>query len=124
MAGSHTVEEGSICRCSFGSCPSRIKIPARKSQDAAHRVCVADHIPMVNIMPFGMCSSPANPVAGKAEGAEPKKRTAAPCMPCPAAAWSPVDPENRVDGQPSLTPESTLPCRYGGVISIAPSSKT
>ena len=44
--------------CSFGMAPSSLVVlPSNRVPDAN----IMDHIPMVNIMPFGMCMSLANP---------------------------------------------------------------
>src|SRR5258708_10402436 len=57
--------------CSFGTTPSSLVVlPTNRvmcgSQYAAN---IMDHIPMVNIMPFGMCLSLANPQVAAATAA-------------------------------------------------------
>jgi Domain of unknown function (DUF4280) len=68
---------GAMLKCSMGVAPSTLVVlPIHRvmssSQPAAN---IKDHIPMVNIMPFGMCTSPTNPAVVAAMGAP------VPCVP-------------------------------------------
>jgi hypothetical protein len=62
---------GAMLKCSMGVAPSTLVVlPIHRvmssSQPAAN---IKDHIPMVNIMPFGMCSSLSNPTVASATSA-------------------------------------------------------
>jgi hypothetical protein len=96
----------------MGLAPSQFVVltPAR----AAH---IADSVPFVNVQPFGMCQSPANPAVA-ANIATVGGPMPMPCTPACAGAWIPGDPANIVDGFPALTQTSLLQCRFGGTINI------
>jgi hypothetical protein len=53
---------------------------------------IMDHVPMLNILPFGVCSSPANPTVVAATAAALGVLTPMPCIPAPWApgAWTGV----------------------------------
>jgi hypothetical protein len=73
---------------------------------------------MVNIMPFGMCSCPANPLVAAATAAAMGVLTPQSCIPATAAPWIPGSPTVLIGGEPALNDSCTLMCSYGGVISI------
>ena len=54
---------GATMQCSFGMAPSSLVVlPTNKVfTGEVPDANIMDHIPMVNIMPFGMCMSLANP---------------------------------------------------------------
>jgi hypothetical protein len=87
------------------------------SQPAAN---TNDHVPMVNVMPFGMCMSPANPAFVAATTAALGTPTPVPCTPLTPAPWVPgaVSPPVILDGVPALDNISMLTCTLGGVITI------
>lgn len=79
---------------------------------------INDNVPMVNIMPFGMCSSMANPTVASATAAAMGALTPMPCIPVIPAPWVPGSPTVLVGGKPALNNSSTLMCAYGGSITI------
>ena len=54
---------GGMMMCTFGLAPSSI-IPTPKPIMTSNMVAanIMDNKPMVNIMPFGLCSAPTNPL--------------------------------------------------------------
>ena len=54
---------GATMQCTFGLAPSSLVVlPTNKViTDQVPDANIMDHIPMTNIMPFGMCQSLANP---------------------------------------------------------------
>ncbi len=99
--------------CTFGMTPSTLQvIPGNR--DASIR----DNAPMVNVRPFGMCRSMANPQVAAASAAAQGAMIPAACVPVCASPWVPGDPMRMVQGAPALTPQSKLMCAYAGVISI------
>ncbi len=103
--------------CSFGVAPSSLMVlpTGRVMADSKPAATIMDHKPMVNIMPFGMCNSPANPATKRPP---PVIFTPAPCIPATSAPWIPGAPTVLVGGSPALNNSCKLMCNYLGVISI------
>ncbi|MEI7866778.1 MAG: DUF4280 domain-containing protein [Candidatus Methylumidiphilus sp.] len=79
---------------------------------------IMDNVPMVNILPFGMCTSLANPTVASATSAAMGVLTPMPCVPATAAPWAPGSPTVMLGNMPALNSTSTLMCTWAGVISI------
>jgi len=77
-----------------------------------------DHIPMVNIMPFGMCTSVANPEVAAATAAALGVLTPMPCIPNTPAPCVTGAPTVVLGNAPSLDNSSQLMCVWGGVITF------
>jgi hypothetical protein len=111
---------GATMMCSFGLAPSSLTVlPTNRvltSQMPAANIM--DHIPMVNIMPFGMCTCPANPTVASATAAALGVLTPMPCIPVTPAPWTPGAPTVLIGNMPALDNVSTLMCMWGGVIQI------
>ena len=111
---------GATLQCSFGMAPSTLVVlPINQmltsSQPAAN---IMDHKPMVNILPFGMCTSIANPTVASATAAAMGVLTPMPCVPATAAPWVPGAPTVLLGNMAVLNNTSTLMCNWGGVISV------
>ena len=111
---------GATLMCSFGAAPSSfVVLPTNKvmtsNQPAAN---INDHVPMTNIMPFGMCMSPANPQVAAATSAAMGVLTPQPCIPNTPAPWAPGSPTVILANMPALNNTCTLNCLWGGVITI------
>jgi len=111
---------GATLQCSFGLAPSTLVVlPINRmitsNMPAAN---IMDHIPMVNIMPFGMCTSPANPTVAAATAAALGVLTPMPCIPATPAPWVPGAPTVLLANMPTLDNTSKLMCIWGGVIQI------
>ena len=67
------VSMGATLKCSFGAAPSSLVVlPTNKVfAEGPPAANIMDHIPLVNIMPFGMCNSLANPTVAAATAAAP-----------------------------------------------------
>ena len=120
MAG-NLVVTGAQMMCSFGMAPSALVVtPQNKvlcnSVPAAN---IADCKPMANIMPFGMCTSMANPTVAAATAAALGVLTPMPCVPVPAGTWVPGSATVLVGGMPALNNTCKLMCAYGGVIQFS-----
>lgn len=110
---------GAMCACSFGAAPSVLNVlPVNKVVSSMPLATIMDNKPMVNIMPFGMCSCPANPTVAAATAAAFGVLTPMPCIPVLTAPWAPGSPTVLIAGNPALTQTSKLMCAYGGVIQI------
>ena len=54
---------GAMLQCSFGAAPSSLVVlPTNKILATTPAANIMDNKPMMNIMPFGMCMSMANPM--------------------------------------------------------------
>ena len=114
------VVDGAIVACTFGAAPSALAAlpanPTRGSNSAA--ATIMDFAPMVNIQPFGICSSPANPQVIAATSAAAGVFTPQPCIPATASPWVPGSPAVTIAGQPALDSACTCNCLWAGVISV------
>lgn len=111
---------GATLQCSFGAAPSTLVVlPMNKvitsKMPAAN---IMDHKPMVNILPFGMCSSTANPMVIAATAAALGVLTPMPCIPVTPAPWMPGAPTVMLGNMPSLQNSSKLMCIWAGVIQV------
>jgi hypothetical protein len=104
--------------CSFGLAPSSLVVLPTNRTFTGHQpdANIMDHIPLVNIMPFGMCASIANPVVAAATAAKLGVFTPAACIPATVAPWTPGAPTVMLGEMPALDNTSTLMCMWGGVI--------
>jgi hypothetical protein len=117
---------GATLQCSFGAAPSKLVVlPVNRvmtsNKPAAN---IMDHKPNVNIMPFGMCSSMANPAVAAATSAAMGVLTPQACTPMTAAPWAPGAPTVLIANQPALDTPSKLVCSFGGSISIQEAGQT
>ena len=111
---------GAMLQCSFGAAPSSLMVlPVNgivtSNMPAAN---IMDHKPLVNILPFGTCSSMANPVVAAATAAKFGVMTPMPCVPATPAPWLPGAPTVLMGNRPSLQDSSKLMCTWGGVIQV------
>ena len=112
---------GAMMTCSFGTAPSSLivlptnRVMTNNMPDAN----IMDHIPMVNILPFAMCTSPANPVVAAATAAAFGVLTPMPCIPVTPAPWIPGSPTVMLANMPTLNNSCSLNCIWGGVISFS-----
>lgn len=79
---------------------------------------VMDFKPIVNIPPFGMCTSIANPAVASATAAALGVLTPMPCVPVPVGPWKPGSLTTTINGIPALSDVSVCNCAWGGVIRI------
>lgn len=111
---------GAMLRCTFGMAPSSLLVlPADRvmtsSQPAA---TVMDFLPLGNIQPFGLCTSPSNPQVAAATAAALGVLTPMPCLPVTVAPWTPGAVTVTLGAKPSLDDRCTLTCAWGGIISV------
>ena len=112
---------GAMMQCTFGAAPSSLvvlptnRVLTNEMPDAN----IMDHIPMVNIMPFGVCMSIANPTVAAATAAALGVLTPMPCIPNTPAPWVPGAPTVMLANFPTLDNVSQLMCIWGGVITFS-----
>ena len=109
-----------VIQCSMCPAPGTLKVlPVKRvktsQQPAAN---IMDHVPMVNIMPFGPCSSPGNPATAAATATALGVLTPGPCLPNTPMPWTPGSPTVKLSNLPALNKNSVLTCLAGGVITI------
>jgi hypothetical protein len=111
---------GAMMQCSFGVAPSSLVVlpTNRVMTNMVPDANIMDHIPMVNIMPFGMCTSIANPTVAAATAAALGVLTPMPCIPATPAPWVPGAPTVLLGNFPSLDNVSQLMCMWAGVITF------
>lgn len=118
---------GAMMQCSFGLAPSSLVVlpENRVITNEVPDANIMDHIPLTNIMPFGMCQSPGNPEVAAATAAAMGVLTPMPCIPATSAPWIPGAPTVLLGNFPTLDNTSQLICDFGGVITfIDPGEET
>ncbi len=111
---------GAMLACSFGLAPGTLNVlPQAGVTTGMADASIMDNKPMVNIMPFGMCTSLANPLVAAATAAAMGVLVPMPCIPLTTAPWAPGSPTVLVGGMPALNNASKLMCMAGGVIQIS-----
>lgn len=111
---------GAMLSCPFGAAPSILMVTPENKVVSNMPIAVIDNNkPLVNIMPFGMCSSMANPQVASATAAALGVLTPMPCIPAISAPWTPGCPTVLIAGKPALSQSSKLICIWGGVIQIS-----
>ena len=110
---------GAAISCSFGAAPSVLNVlPAARVMSSQALASIMDQIPIVNITPFGMCSSPSNPTVAAATAAAMGVLTPMPCIPVTSVPWTLGKSNVLVGGKPALTSDSKLTCNWGGLIQV------
>ncbi len=118
---------GAMMTCSFGMAPSTLNVlPTGKAGCTPAGLPLAtimDNKPFVNIMPFGMCRSLANPSVASATSYW-GVLTPMPCTPVIPAPWAPGCTTLLLGGKPVLHQSCKLMCAYAGVIQISNPGQT
>lgn len=111
---------GALLQCTFGLAPASLNVLplSRVTIEGKPAGTIADMLPMVNIAPFALCQSLANPTVAAATAAALGVLTPMPCVPTPAGQWIPMAPRTTIGGKPALVSGSMLTCAFGGQISI------
>lgn len=107
--------------CSFGTAPSVLNIlPVKRVMTAnLPAATIMDHIPLVNILPFVMCTSIANPMVATATAAALGVLTPMPCIPVTSSPWLPGKPTILIGGTPALDDTCKCMCNWGGCIQFS-----
>lgn len=113
------VTQGAMLECGFGNAPAPIMVLPDKKVKSIFPVAVkSDHVPLLNILPFGMCSNPANPMVAAATAAAFGVLTPVPCIPCTLRDWTNPCRKVKVHGKEAIHTGSGLQCLYGGSIKV------
>lgn len=111
---------GAVMMCTFGAAPSTFNATPRPVM-TSNMVAgvITDNIPMMNVPPFGVCTSLANPTVAAATAAALGVLTPMPCVPVLPAPWVPGVPTVLIANIPALDNTCKLMCAWAGVISIS-----
>ena len=112
---------GATCTCPFGTAPSNLVVTSQAVclVEGKPAATIQDMQPNVNLAPFGMCMSLANPAVASATAAAFGVLTPQPGTMMPAGCWTPSAPMVMVGGKPCLSSDSILTCAMGaGMIKI------
>lgn len=116
---------GAQMSCSMGTSPASFSATPRPTTTAGAPIGnIHDHVPMMNVAPFGLCQSLANPMVAAATAAASGTLTPQACIPATAAPWSPGAPTVLIGGVPALNNRSTLNCMWAGTISFMDAGQT
>ncbi|MGH9178016.1 MAG: DUF4280 domain-containing protein [Acidimicrobiales bacterium] len=114
------VVSGATIACTMGTTPSTLTVPPvkRTNVGGAPGAVVPDNVPMANVAPFGMCTTPSNPQVAAATSAASGVLTPQPCIPVTTAPWAPGAGTVLIGGTPAVNDVCTCMCTWGGLISI------
>ena len=114
------VYHGATLQCAFGAAPSSLVVlpTDQVTTDNIPAATVMDHKPMANVLPFGLCSAPTNPVVIAATAAKLGVFTPMPCIPATSSPWVPGSPIVTIRNKPALHNSCQLMCQWLGVISV------
>lgn len=110
---------GATIMCSMGMAPSTLVVPPlNRVLATAPAANIMDNKPFLNILPFAMCRSLANPAVAAATAAAFGVLTPMPCTPLTPLPWMPGASPVLIGNLPALDMKCKLTCMWGGVISI------
>lgn len=110
-----------MMQCSFGVAPIPLVVTPEKLVLAGNLPAanIMDHIPLKNILSFGLCRAPLNPAVIAATALPvPGVPKPAPCIPATFAPWVVGSPTVLIGNFPALNNSAKCICTWGGVISI------
>ncbi len=111
---------GAELQCSMGSATSALTILPTNlvNTTSLSAATVMDYVPLLNIMSFGQCSSPSNPLVAAATAAALGVLTPQACIPCTVSPWTPGSATVKIGNMNALDDASSLVCMWAGSISI------
>lgn len=117
---------GASLSCSMGTASSTLNpgSPQVLTRPATLAATITDHVPLLNVLPFGMCRSLANPMVAAATAAAAGTLTPMPCVPLTPAPWVPGSAKVLIGGRPALGDDGVLVCMWAGQIRVAGAGST
>lgn len=115
------VVAGAVLVCPFGTSTSVLNVTSQTKvlTEGKPQATIKDINLFVNIPPFGMCTSLANPQVAAATAAALGVLTPQPCTMAAAGTWTATRGKLLVGGVPCLCNDAVLNCSLGkGVITI------
>jgi hypothetical protein len=114
-----TAVAGAVLTCSFGTAPATLNVlPTGVIIEDRPAATITATAMGVNIPPFAMCTSLANPAVAAATSAALGVLTPMPCTPAVVGTWIPQVPNVLVGGEPVLTMGAQCMCAYAGLIAM------
>jgi hypothetical protein len=109
-----------LVQCSFGSAPATLQVLplGRVMAGGAPAATIMDSVPLLNVSPFGTCSSIANPAVTAATAAALGVLTPMPCVPATPAPWAPGASTVLIGGAAALDSTCMLNCLWAGIIKV------
>lgn len=119
MGNSYVVQRAKL-KCSFGDKESDFMVPVHHDIfiNDKPQGSIMDFKPNKNILPFGLCSSLANPVVAAATAANKGILKKMPCIPNTTSPWINGKNDVLLGEDPAMLNCSTVMCLWCGVISI------
>jgi len=114
------VVAAAVTQCSFGAAPSVLNVLPmnRVMVEGRPAANIMDNKPFVNVVPFGLCTSLANPATAGLTAAALGVLTPGPCIPAITAPWMPGASKTMIANFPALTDNSQCMCSFGGVVQV------
>jgi Domain of unknown function (DUF4280) len=113
---------GATLQCiPFGVAPSTLIVIPKGPPVMVNGMLAAtimDFAPIANILPFGMCTSIANPMVAAATAAAWGVLTPMPCVPVIVGPWKPGALKVKINKIPALSDVSICNCAWGGVVKV------
>jgi Domain of unknown function (DUF4280) len=113
---------GATLQCiPFGVAPSTLMVIPKGPPVMVNGMLAAtimDFAPIANILPFGMCTSIANPMVATATAAAWGVLTPMPCVPVIVGPWKPGALKAKINKFPALSDVSICNCAWGGVVKV------
>lgn len=111
---------GAMLQCTFGVAPATLNVlpTAKVTIEGRPAAAIMDNIAMVNIPPFGMCTSLSNPQVAAATAAALGVLTPMACQPVIVGPWTPGASKTLIGAKPALVSGSMCNCAWGGVVSM------
>ncbi len=111
---------GATLQCNQGTATSTFTVLPTNTTDGDEQPAgtVMDFKPMLNVLPFGMCQTPANPQVAAATAAAMGTLTPQPCIPVTTTPWSPGASVVTIQGMKALSDDSKCTCTWTGSIAI------
>ena len=99
-----------MCICTMGVAPTPILVTSNQTEFCCGQLSatIMDYAPIVNITPFGTCTTLTAAALG----------VPTPCVPATQSPWTTGSPTNSIQKMPNLRDCDTLVCMIGGMISI------
>ncbi len=110
-----------LLSCSMGVAPASMNVlPINRVMiEGQPAATIMDFVPFLNITPFGMCMSLANPATAGLTAAALGVLTPGPCTPMTSSPWTPGAAKTMIAGFPALTDSSQCICAYGGAVTVS-----